>query len=68
MKKILALATSMFLVLGIATASFAAPKTAAKKAPAQAEKTMKTKKAKVKKARKHRKTAKAATKTEGATK
>lgn len=68
MKKILALATSIFLVLGIATASFAAPKTTAKKAPAQAEKTMKTKKAKVKKARKHRKTAKAATKTTGATK
>lgn len=66
MKKILALATSMFLVLGIATASFAAPKTDTKKAPAQAEKTAKT--AKVKKAKKHKKAAKAATKTEGATK
>jgi hypothetical protein len=68
MKKILALATSMFLVLGIATASFAAPKTDTKKAPAQAEKTMKTKTAKVKKTKKHKKAAKAATKTEGATK
>lgn len=68
MKRILALATSMFLVLGIATASFAAAKPDTKTAQAKTAKMMKTKTAKVKKVKKHKKAKKAATMTEGAKK
>jgi uncharacterized protein YxeA len=54
MKRILALATSLFLVLGIATASFAAEKPNVKAVPAKT--------AQVKKAKKHHKAKKTAKK------